>query len=69
MDVKAGDCREVVLPVSVFAALRRELADQPGPLRTIQALHAAGYAAGVEAAAVFPASTSGRFPRMPSGSV
>ncbi|MCG6989342.1 MAG: hypothetical protein LJF06_14350 [Gemmatimonadetes bacterium] len=56
MDVKAGDCREVVVPVSVFAALRRELAEQPGPLRTIQALHAAGYAAGLEAAAGFPAS-------------
>ena len=57
MDVKADECREVVVPVSVFAALRRELAEQPGPLRTIQALHAAGYAAGVEAAVGFPVST------------
>lgn len=46
--------QEIVVPVSVFATLRHELAGEAGPLPTIHALHAAGYAAGTEAAAAFP---------------
>lgn len=54
MDQTAGSYREIAVPVSVFAALRRELAKESGQLPTIHALHAAGYAAGEEAASVFP---------------
>lgn len=45
--------REIAVPVSTFATLRAELAKECGTLATIHALHAAGYQAGVEAAAVF----------------
>lgn len=56
MEAMVGSYREIAVPVSVFAALRSELAKEAGTLPTIHALHAAGYAAGVEAAAVFPSA-------------
>lgn len=46
--------REVAVPGSVFAALRRALAQEAGALPAIHALHGAGYAAGIAAAAGFP---------------
>lgn len=45
-----GAPREVALPVSVFTALRTELAREAGRLPAIHALHAAGHAAGAAAA-------------------
>lgn len=56
MEATAGGYREAAVPVSVFSVLREELADEAGLLPTIHALHAAGYRAGAEAAAVLPAS-------------
>jgi predicted hydrocarbon binding protein len=56
MDQTAGGYREVVVPVSIFTALRRELVRESGPLATIHSLRAAGYTAGEEAASAFPTS-------------
>jgi len=61
MDLTAGGYREIVVPVSIFTALRRELVRESGPLATIHSLRAAGYASGEEAASAFPA-TSGEDP-------
>jgi len=52
MNRKGGTPREVAVPVSVFAALRTELAKEAGTLPTVHALHHAGYHAGTAAAAV-----------------
>jgi len=46
-----GSPRDVALPASIFATLRRELAKEAGALPGIHALHAAGFAAGTRAAA------------------
>jgi predicted hydrocarbon binding protein len=54
MDQTSGDYREIVVPVSIFSALRRELERESGPLATIHSLRAAGYAAGEQAASAFP---------------
>lgn len=54
MDNTASALREVAVPVSVFAMLRKELAKEVGALPVIHALHAAGYRAGTEAARAFP---------------
>ncbi len=54
MDNTASTPREVAVPVSVFAILRKELATEVGALPAIHALHAAGYQAGTEAAQAFP---------------
>ena len=51
MDNKGGAPREIAVPVSVFGALRTELAKEAGTLPTVHALHHAGYQAGTEAAA------------------
>lgn len=56
MDGSAGAFKEVAVPVSIFATLRRELTREAGALPTIHALHAAGYGAGAEAAAGFRSS-------------
>jgi len=50
MHATNGAPREVALPASVFTTLRRELAREVGDLPAIHALHAAGYAAGADAA-------------------
>ena len=51
MDSKGGAPREIAVPVSVFGALRTELAKEAGTLPAVHALHNAGYQAGTEAAA------------------
>jgi len=56
MDTTASAFREVAVPVSVFAVLRKELASEAGALPTIHAFHAAGHQAGVAAADAFRAS-------------
>lgn len=48
-----GINREIVVPVTIFNDLRRELEEETGPLPTIHALHAVGYRSGVSAAAEF----------------
>jgi hypothetical protein len=53
MDTTASGFREVAVPVSVFAILRKELASEAGTLPTIHAFHAAGYQAGSAAADAF----------------
>lgn len=53
MDASHGSSKEIAVPASIFAALRRELAKEAGPLPTIHALHAAGYSAGAAAATAF----------------
>ena len=53
MDAKNGMPREIVVPVSVFGSLRRELGKEAGTLPTVHALHHAGYRAGTEAAHAF----------------
>lgn len=53
MDTTASVLREVAVPVSVFAILRKELASEAGILPTIHAFHAAGYQAGTVAADTF----------------
>lgn len=55
MDTTADAYREIAVPVSVFGILRKELARETGTLPAIHALHAAGYAAGAEAAGAFRA--------------
>lgn len=53
MDNTASAPREVAVPASVFAMLRKELATEVGALPAIHALHAAGYRAGAETAQAF----------------
>jgi hypothetical protein len=43
----------------VFGALRAQLAGEAGVLRTVQALHVAGYEAGVQAASAFTKEAGG----------
>ena len=56
MDSKGGAPREIAVPVSVFGALRTELAKEAGMLPTVHALHRAGYQAGTGAAATLVGS-------------
>jgi len=56
MDTTASAFREVAVPVSVFATLRKELASEAGALPTIHAFHTAGYQSGVAAAEAFRTS-------------
>jgi hypothetical protein len=51
MITRGGAPREIAVPVSVFGSLRAELEKEAGTLPTVHALHHAGYAAGVAAAA------------------
>ena len=57
MEGKQGSYNEIAVPASVFITLRSELSKECGSLPTIHALHAAGYAAGTEAAAGFAGGT------------
>ena len=50
MESIGGTPREIAVPVSVFGALRTELAKEAGTLPTVHALHSAGYQAGTAAA-------------------
>lgn len=56
MDPTVGEYREIVLPASVFGALRKELGSGTSPLAAIHALHAAGYRSGTDAAQTFLAA-------------
>lgn len=56
MDATGASLREVAVPAIIFTTLRRELAKEAGDLPTIHALHAAGYAAGVDMGAAFVTS-------------
>ena len=53
MEGKQRGYNEIAVPVSVFTTLRKELTRECGPLPTIHALHAAGYAVGTQAVAGF----------------
>ena len=46
--MEASSPREVALPARGLTELRRSLRDEVGPLASVQALHAAGYASGEE---------------------
>jgi hypothetical protein len=59
MDSMAGEYREIVLPASVFGALRKELGSGTSPLAAIHVLHAAGHASGTDAAEAFLSSAGG----------
>lgn len=59
MDTKGGTPREIAVPVSMFGSLRAELEKEAGTLPTVHALHHAGYAAGVAAAAAFAGNGQG----------
>ena len=58
MESMGGAPREIAVPVSVFGALRTELAKEAGTLPTVHALHSAGYHAGTAAAPMFISSSS-----------
>jgi hypothetical protein len=49
MSSNANGPREVAVPVSVFEAIRAEFEKDTGTLRTVRAMHHAGYEAGVSA--------------------
>ena len=51
MSRNGGAPREIAVPISLFASLRRELEEEAGTLPTVRALHGAGYHAGLAAAA------------------
>jgi len=53
MEDSGGSGREIVVPISVFGHLRRELEKETGSLPATHALHAAGYASGQAASAAF----------------
>ena len=50
MERMGGAPREIAVPVSLFRALREELAKEAGTLPAVHALHSAGYEAGTAAA-------------------
>lgn len=64
MDTTDNAYREIAVPVSVFAILRKELATEAGALPTIHALHAAGYTAGCNAAEAFRANADEDVPSL-----
>lgn len=53
MEATSHGERDVVVPVSIFVSLRRELEREVGALPAVHALHSAGYAAGSAAAPGF----------------
>jgi predicted hydrocarbon binding protein len=57
MDSTERNAREVALPASALAGLRRTLSREAGPLATTHALHAAGYSAGSALHALFTGGT------------
>ncbi len=59
MGKSAGMTREIVVPASVFEALRSELSPEAGTLQTVRALHHAGYHAGLAAAEAMNRETGG----------
>lgn len=61
----AGPGREIVVPISVFGHLRRDLEKEAGALPAIHALHAAGYASGQAAAESFAEGLEGGVSSLP----
>ena len=59
MGTKGSTPREIAVPVSMFGSLRAELEKEAGTLPTVHALHHAGYAAGVAAAAAVAGNGEG----------
>ena len=59
MGTSGADRREVAVPVSVLVSLRTELEREAGTLEAVHALHRAGYAAGMAAAASLHAEAGG----------
>lgn len=66
MDALPGAYREIAVPVSIFGDLRGALAKEAGSLPAIRALHAAGYTAGVAAAAEVRSSPDGDVLALPA---
>lgn len=67
MDATGDGYREIAVPVSIFATLRKELSKEAGPLPMIHALHAAGHAAGAEASDAFRFYAEGDISEIPEG--
>ena len=59
MSRSGGAPREIAVPISIFASLRRELEAEAGTLPTVRALHSAGYHAGLAAAETVHGSAGG----------
>ena len=59
MSSSAATPREIAVPASVFEALRSELEKDAGTLRTVRAMHHAGYEAGLAAAAALHREAGG----------
>ncbi len=60
MTRSGGAQREIAVPISIFASLRRELEAEAGTLPTVRALHSAGYHAGLTAAETVQAQADGK---------
>lgn len=59
MSRSGADKREIAVPISVLVSLRTELEREAGTLEAVHALHRAGYAAGMSAAAGLHAEAGG----------
>ncbi len=59
MDATHNPTAEVVLPATVFSALRRAVGEAAGDLQMIHAFHAAGFAAGKEVAPLVRTAVGG----------
>ena len=62
--MEASPPREVALPARGLTELRRSLREEVGPLASVQALHAAGYAAGEDLYRGFLRSAPGEVPAL-----
>lgn len=58
--------REMILPASALVTLRQSLRTEVGPLSTVHALHAAGYAAGESMAEMLFRDVEGPLDRLPA---
>lgn len=65
MDATGGPEREIVVPITIFGHLRRELEKEAGSLPAIHALHAAGYSSGQASAVVFSQGLPGGVAALP----
>lgn len=58
---------EVAVPATALVSLRRSLRNEAGPLATVHALHAAGYASGAALAEAFLRGIDGGSPEIAAG--
>lgn len=65
MDTPSGTHQEIVVPASIFATLRREVAKEVGVLASIHALHSVGYETGQSAGRSFRTSVGGDLSTLP----